>query len=134
MAKQKEFEAGKPVPGFKPGQAPYIVSVDKSLGFGGMKAHITIEKMALKGKVRVVDTFHVTFVGTKPQAGVKWKWSSSAYKCLGWFQTASLAAKVAGGKESQLKTAVNTFVNGYELVFADVAGSIDAPGDVKDMT
>ena len=127
MAKQKEFDVGRSIPGFKAGQPPYIVCADSAFGIAGLKAHITIEKITTKGKKYVVTKFHVTFVGTKPQAGATWEWSSSSYAFKAWYEAKSLAGKILAGKEAQFLTAVNTYVNLFETKFADSAGSIAAP-------
>jgi len=127
MAKQKEFDVGKQIPGFKPGQTPYVVGPDLPVGIAGLKAHITIEKITTKGTKRVITKFHISFLGTNPQAGATWEWSSSSYAFKGWFKADSLAGKIAADKEAQFLTAVNTFVNNYETKFTDSSGSIAAP-------
>jgi hypothetical protein len=127
MAKQKRVRCPDQSRASLQGSQFYIVCADSALGIAGLKAHITIEKITTKGKKYVVTKFHVTFVGTKPQAGATWEWSSSSYAFKAWYEAKSLAGKILAGKEAQFLTAVNTYVNLFETKFADSAGSIAAP-------
>src|SRR5687767_14770819 len=72
---RKKYEVGKPMPGFKPGQPPYVVGPDKTFKFGNnsFTVHIKIDRFGQSGKWnRMVNSFHLSFKGITPQPVGKW--------------------------------------------------------------
>ncbi|HMP93396.1 MAG TPA: hypothetical protein PKD90_11020 [Phnomibacter sp.] len=109
------FGGGRGLPGFKPGQPPYMVGPDKKIA--GYTCHVTLDGFDGKDTARKVRSFHVSVKGTNPQAGGKWVYngSSNSYQFKEWFNFASIG--VEGDAATSFKQQITRMASNAVRVF-----------------
>lgn len=113
---RKKYAIGKAIPGFKPGQPPYIVGPDKTLN--GFTVHVNIDNMVNSGKWdRKVNRFHLSFKGINPQPVAKWSYNpgSDSFTFQGWANKHELGLDAIG--MAALLVKVNSMMNGVQKTF-----------------
>ncbi len=111
---RKTYKTGTMIPGFKPGQPPYVVGPDKTVS--GCWVHITIDSYDPLGKWdRKVRSFHMSFKDFAPQPVGKWAFNSmlDRYDFKGWANF----ERIGVVNRADFLQKVNVFVNSYRATF-----------------